>query len=880
MTLSTAFSVDDLLSGHSSLSDKYLQDARLIALSSQSLSWSSLELINQLVSIRGKLTLNRWNGIKWPFQIVNGRFLRQLSETEAFEALVSGKLDSSLCPEPLAIQSGTRLMRLLTWCKEHGRQVTHKSSLKFRSEWHHDYQFDGRLSLASRLFWLGLSSPLVDQLLASEASHSPELRLLLELAEGRREFFSTTIGLNGTPFEVKQISRGHLFSPDFAFALLPDSEAGFSSLSAFRQAISHLIESRMQAALESNHDKLAMLTENQRAHLVETLHTYPKLEGFTQAINHAVNVQAFSADIAIDLSLGDRIITIDHQLELPSDRLLSVVEYEKIKQLAITRFTENFDRLKSWSGKFDLQLLETPLLIKLLKQKPKQMKAAFLPLRDKLHGTLAMNELVLNDPRFSRYHDLYPARQLEREWVAYLGPTNSGKTHSSMEEMAQVTHAIYLSPLRLMALENQERLEDMGIPCSLVTGEEEIIRPGATHFCCTVEEFARFKRQHWDVVVVDEVQMLTDDQRGWAWTDALVSAHTPRLIMTGPMLIQPSLDKLAHLCGDKLTVVEKKRLTPLGIDATPVRMEKIAAGSIIVAFSRKTVLDIKRILDMKGRSTAVVYGALSPVVRREQARRFRDGEAEIMIATDAIGMGLNLPAQSIYFYADRKFDGTSVRSLTSQEVKQIGGRAGRYGLSERGNIGAFTDEHLATIRNRYHQKDREIELRKFAVRPNFDHLSTISEVLNERSLLKVWLTFIRTVNYGESFVAVLPAELMEWIRQLDNPNIDLELRWIFACAPVHGGLEGYASQWLQEWLRCLHKGKPIVLPEYAPQMGLKGFEDALHMIDAYLHLARAIPEAFAEREKAEALRELYNEKTLKALSQSKAQSGKTRYACA
>jgi ATP-dependent RNA helicase SUPV3L1/SUV3 len=880
MTSSTAFSVDELLSGHSPLSDKYLQDARQIALSSQSLFWTSQELVNQLASVRGKLTLNRWNGLKWPFQIVNGRFLRPLTEAEAHQALITGNLEISLCPEPLAIESGTRLVRLLSWCKAQGRHVAHKNSLKFRTEWHHDYQFDSRLSSASRWFWLGLSENVVNELLSTAKERPAEHRLLLELAEGQRDFFSTTVHLKGQTFEVKQISRTQLFSPDFAFALLPDTENGFSSLAAFRQSISLLVEQRLNAVLDSNKDKLTKLPEFKQAQLVETLHAFPKLEGFTQAVTHALNAQEFESLISIELNLADRIITIEHQLELPSDRILSTQEYEQIKQLATSRFTQNFERLKSWSVKFDLQVLETPLLIKLLKQKPKQMKAAFIPLRDKLHGTMAMNELVLNDPRFSRYHDLYPARQLEREWIAYLGPTNSGKTHSSMEEMARVTHAVYLSPLRLMALENQERLEDMGIPCSLVTGEEEIIRPGATHFCCTVEEFARFKHQHWDVVIVDEVQMLTDDQRGWAWTDALVSAYTPRLIMTGPMLIQPSLERLALLCEDKLTVVEKKRLTPLGIDASPVRMEKIAAGSIIVAFSRKTVLDIKRILDMKGRTTAVVYGALSPVVRREQARRFRDGEAEIMIATDAIGMGLNLPAQSIYFYADRKFDGSSVRTLTSQEVKQIGGRAGRYGLSERGNIGAFSDEHLATIRNRYHVKDRDIELRKFAVRPNFDHLSTIAEMLNERSLLKVWLTFIRTVNYGESFVAVLPAELMEWIRQIDNPNIDLELRWIFACAPVHGGLEGYASQWLQEWLRCLHKGKPIVLPNYAPQMGLKGFEDALHMIDAYLHLARAIPEAFTEREKAEELRELFNEKTLKALTQTKAQSGKTRYACA
>src|SRR3546814_6294562 len=108
-----------------------------------------------------------------------------------------------------------------------------------------------------------------------------------------------------------------------------------------------------------------------------------------------------------------------------------------------------------------------------------------------------------------------------------------------------------------MALENQERIEAMGVPCSLVTGEEEIIREGATHFCCTVEEFARFRHQHWDVVVVDEVQMMADSQRGWAWVDALVSAYTPQLMMTGPALIEPSLRTLCDLCEDKLVRSEE-----------------------------------------------------------------------------------------------------------------------------------------------------------------------------------------------------------------------------------------------------------------------------------------------------------------------------------
>ena len=236
------------------------------------------------------------------------------------------------------------------------------------------------------------------------------------------------------------------------------------------------------------------------------------------------------------------------------------------------------------------------------------------------HGRLAFAVLLENNPRFVHYHKLYPARRLTRRWIALLGPTNSGKTHRSIEAMAAAEHAIYLSPLRLMALENQERIESMGVPCSLVTGEEEIIREGATHFCCTVEEFARFRHQHWDVVVVDEVQMMADPQRGWAWVDALVSAHTPKLMMTGPALIEPSLRTLCELCEDQLQVQRTKRLSTVEVAKHATTLERLEPGSLLVAFSRKLVLELKGMLESAGKSVSVVYGALSPEVRREQAR--------------------------------------------------------------------------------------------------------------------------------------------------------------------------------------------------------------------------------------------------------------------
>jgi len=409
-----------------------------------------------------------------------------------------------------------------------------------------------------------------------------------------------------------------------------------------------------------------------------------------------------------------------------------------------------------------------------------------------------------------------------------------------------------------MALENQERIESLGVPCSLVTGEEEIIREGATHYCCTVEEFARFRHESWDVVVIDEVQMMADSQRGWAWVDALVSAYTQDLIMTGPELIQPSLKTLCDLCDDQLVVKRTKRLSPVDVARRATTLKQLDAGSMLVAFSRKTVLELKAMLEMTGKSVSVVYGALSPEVRREQARRFREGEADLMVATDAVGMGLNLPAHTLCFYTDEKYDGIQNRQLKVQEVKQIGGRAGRFGHHDSGLITALDGQTLQSIKRLFHSADLPVDLSQFQVRPSIEHLQAISELMNEPSLLRAWLTFNRNINYGDEFISILPDELAEWIKLIDDPTIDLPLRWIFACTPIRGGLDSPASIFAQQWLKKVAQDKEIPLPRLIIDADLATLESSLHVIETYLHLSRTQPAHFPALEQAEQHRSLLN----------------------
>src|SRR5690606_16018184 len=384
----------------------------------------------------------------------------------------------------------------------------------------------------------------------------------------------------------------------------------------------------------------------------------------------------------VELRQGDIALVMQRRIPGGQCHVLSEREVAERKEEDRQALNAKFEMMLEEAGDFDLQVLGEKRLTEIFLMEPKKLRRTIRFARQDHKEKMAFAVLLENNPRFMHYHQLYAARRLTRQWTALLGPTNSGKTHQAIEAMTAVERAIYLSPLRLMALEHQERIESMGVPCSLVTGEEEILREGATHYCCTVEEFARFRHQHWDVVVIDEVQMMADSQRGWAWVDALVSAYTPELIMTGPMLIQPSLKTLCDLCEDELVVNRTKRLSPVEVARRATSLKQLDEGSMLVAFSRKTVLELKALLEMTGKSVSVVYGALSPEVRREQARRFREGEADLMVATDAVGMGLNLPAHTLCFYKDEIYDGIQNSLLRAQVVTQIGGRAWIFGRTD------------------------------------------------------------------------------------------------------------------------------------------------------------------------------------------------------
>ena len=751
-----------------------------------------------------------------------------------------------------------RLARFLDWATARYPEFTAKKH--HQEKWftpYVGYPIVG-LARAAKAFWLGLHGQAVDELLAAPAADE----LLDRVVSRDLGEIHCSVDVFGSEKTFSLGSPVHLLEPDWALRL-DDSPRRDDFADNLKQAVQRYVRNRLQV-LER---PFAEMDEDERQRCLARIR--PELPRVDEFLPHAIaTLNEIRHELRYVVALQRDNLTLELPRRVPSgqDHLLSVAEVEAWKRQDRDELQATFERMLELAGDFDLQLLGHKRLTELIALEPGRMRKAIRAARREHEEKMAFAVLLENNPRFVHYHKLYPARRLTRRWTALLGPTNSGKTHRSIEAMAAAEHGIYLSPLRLMALENQERIEAMGVPCSLVTGEEEIIREGATHFCCTVEEFARFRHQHWDVVVVDEVQMMADSQRGWAWVDALVSAHTPQLMMTGPALIEPSLRTLCDLCEDKLVVQRTKRLSPVEVARHATTLERLEPGSLLVAFSRKLVLELKGMLESAGKSVSVVYGALSPEVRREQARRFREGEADIMVATDAVGMGLNLPAHTLCFYTDEKFDGIQNRQLKVQEVKQIGGRAGRFGHHDSGEITALDPQTLKSIRHLFNSPDAPVDLSQFQVRPSIDHLSAISELMGEPSLLRSWLTFNRNINYGEAFISVLPDELAEWIELIDDPKIPLWLRWTFACTPIRGGFDSPASQHAQRWIKRVAEGHAISMPKLLLGSDLSSLESTLHVVETYLHLARSLPEHFPEHDDGEDARKLLNDAITRELS--------------
>ena len=283
--------------------------------------------------------------------------------------------------------------------------------------------------------------------------------------------------------------------------------------------------------------------------------------------------------------------------------------------------------------------------------------------------------------------------------LAILGPTNTGKTFLAIERMLEYENGVIGFPLRLLAREVYDKLvKKIGVSrVALVTGEEKIIPPKADFYLCTVESMPQ--DINFEFAAIDEIQMCADPERGHIFTERLLSYRGDKLTM---FLGSDTIKTLISYLVPDTEFIYRDRLSKLTYSGFK-KISRIKPRSAIIAFSIDDVYALAEFVRRQKGGAAVVMGSLSPKTRNSQVEIYQSGDVDYLIATDAIGMGINMDIDNVYFSGLKKYDGKQIRNLRDSEIGQISGRAGRYmnngSFGTTGDCEKLTDEQIDKVEN-------------------------------------------------------------------------------------------------------------------------------------------------------------------------------------
>lgn len=474
------------------------------------------------------------------------------------------------------------------------------------------------------------------------------------------------------------------------------------------------------------------------------------------------------------------------------------------------------------------------------------------------------------------------ARKMKRKIIMHVGPTNSGKTHHALQRLKESKSGYYAGPLRLLAREVYERFNHEGIRCNLVTGEEII--PSIDEFGKISElssgtiEMVPLNRK-MDTCIIDEIQMIGDGGRGDAWTNALLGVQAKEVYLCGEESAVPLVKKLAQTTGDELVIHKYKRLGKLTVEPNPVNSYgNLRKGDCVIAFSKSRIIEIKCRIEKQTRlRVGVVYGALPPEIRSKEANHFNSGEYDILVASDAIGMGLNLKIKRIVFSQVLKFDGNKMKKLTISALKQIAGRAGRYSLDKgqlEGFVAAMKKTDLKFIENTM-AKDTP-DLTKACLWPTPSMwMQYISKFPSGTSFYDVLSEFESTVsknNYDNYFILELKSKfsiLRLFLRDDLYRHTTVHDQLSLSVAPINVDLASSAvfdvcHQFFQAISNChtknvfdfgfLHldilKSKPVFTSQDNIVLVLQALEENHKIVLLFLWLSQRWPTLFVDKESA------------------------------
>jgi ATP-dependent RNA helicase SUPV3L1/SUV3 len=461
------------------------------------------------------------------------------------------------------------------------------------------------------------------------------------------------------------------------------------------------------------------------------------------------------------------------------------------------------------------------------------------------------------------------ARTLKRRIIYHAGPTNSGKTHNALKSMMHSPTGLYAAPLRLLALEAWERLQQHHIPSSLVTGQEVKEQAGDTHVSCTVEMSTT--TNYYDVAVIDEIQMLGDAQRGWAWTRALLGLYAGEIHVCGDASAINIVEELAAKMGDSFEVRHYQRRSRLSLEKKSLRdnLQNIVAGDCVIAFSRRNVYGLRRMIEREtGLRCCVVYGGLPPATRAQQAALFNDANSgyDVLVATDAVGMGLNLQIRRIVFSQLEKFNGYAREDLAPTGIKQIAGRAGRFGSRyPNGLVTCLSSEDMPLLAAGLDTPLTPIaEIGLFPMFEQIESFVSLQEVSTIQdkepyTFAELLSRFVQLSALDGNYFMCKYEEIAQIAQAIEHVPLSLKDRYTFCMAPCNLRTRLLLERLVQYAENYARAGKvplDVALPPVSRTVEDETADlERLHnALDMYLWLGLRYPHAFIESEDAQTLR--------------------------
>jgi hypothetical protein len=451
------------------------------------------------------------------------------------------------------------------------------------------------------------------------------------------------------------------------------------------------------------------------------------------------------------------------------------------------------------------------------------------------------------------YHEMFE-RNEDRKITILCAPTNSGKTYQGTQIIKQALrasedgHCQMLFPLRVLALQIQQDMEKDGVPCSMITGEEQDIREHSRLDAMTVEIFDTDK--DYETVFLDEGQLSFSNDRSSGYLRVLCGAKCKHLVVAcAPSAIAQLEWFLTDILKSSYEITRLERLTPLTTIDKPVSLSDVRDGDLVVAFSRRSIHEIAEKLASKGLSVGTMYGALSPSARRAMLDQYRANGYQVLVATDAIGMGISAPAQRVLFAETDKFDGTDTRELVEEEYRQIAGRAGRFGLSEFGEAGVLDGKDPSKLIEILSSEPTILAPpKRLFVTPDKNQLLAAEE-LGLVQGLNIWGKAIKSNPLYQVAVDSFDELLLkaEWLdEKVSSKDISYSeaVRLLYVTFPMRG--RGSRLQLYKDWVTKAYNDKLIPPLVVKVKDDLKKLEDMSVDITLMIQLSRIFPLAFQQ----------------------------------